>query len=256
MVAEKVLLREASYSVTLGRHRLSYRVAGQGTPLVLIHGFGVSGQIWQFMLPYLARQRQVFIVDLPGYGKSTFTPPWRLREMAPLLIDWLQGLNLPSIALMGQSMGGAVALHIASLAPELVGHLVLISSAGIPLDAQLHHLVWRSLRSLLQPGNGSYPWGLIRDVLQPRPRLFWQNTREMIQSDFRVEIATVKTPALIIWGEEDLLLPLSLGKALHEALPHAPFVTIPGCGHRPMLAHPEILSKLVLDFLAGQAKDD
>lgn len=249
MISDQKRLQTSMHTVSIERHTLSYRVVGQGSPLVLIHGFGVSGQIWQAVLPYLARQHQVFVVDLPGYGKSTFKPPWRLREMAPLLIAWLRELKLSSVALMGQSMGGAIALHLSMLAPEMVEHLVLVSSAGIPLNASFSELFWRSLRSMLQPGNGGYPAGLIRDVLRPRPLLFWQNTQEMLQSDFRAEIAGVKVPALIIWGEQDLLLPLALGQALHAALPHASFVTLPNCGHRPMLACPERVSSIALDFL-------
>lgn len=251
MISDQKRLQESTYTITLERHRLSYRVVGQGSPLVLIHGFGVSGQIWQAVLPYLARRHQVFVVDLPGYGRSTFTSPWRLREMAPLLITWLRGLKFSSVALMGQSMGGAIALHLSVLAPEMVERLVLVSSAGMPLSARFTELFWRSLRSMLQPGNGGYPAGLIRDVLRPRPVLFWQSTQEMLQSDFRAEIVQVKAPALIIWGEQDLLLPLALGQALHAALPHASFVTLPNCGHRPMLACPELVSSMALDFLAA-----
>jgi pimeloyl-ACP methyl ester carboxylesterase len=250
MTTEKERFIEATHSITIAHHQLYYRTAGQGSPLVLIHGFGVSGYIWQLMLPYLAQQHQVFIVDLPGYGKSTFTPPWRLREMAPLLITWLQELNLSPVALVGQSMGGAIALHISASAPELVERIVLISAAGIPLNAQLSHLALRSIRSFFQQGNGSYPSGLIQDVLRPRPLLFWQTAQEMVHSDFRAEIAAVKIPALIIWGKQDVLLPVSLGQALHAALPHATFIILPDSGHRPMLAHPELLSTMVLDFLA------
>ncbi|HEY3992026.1 MAG TPA: alpha/beta hydrolase [Ktedonobacteraceae bacterium] len=250
MVKEKGHLQEAKHLITIARQQIFYRVLGQGSPLVLIHGFGVSGHIWQPMLPYLAQKRQVFIVDLPGYGKSTFTPPWRLREMAPVLITLLRELNLTEVALAGQSMGGAIALHMSVLAPELVERVVLISAAGVPLNARLPRLAWRSLCSSLQPGNGNYPRELIRDILRPRPLLFWQNAREMVRSDFRAEITALTTPALIIWGEADLLLPISLGRALHTALPHATFVTLPNCGHRPMLAHPELLSTTVLDFLA------
>src|SRR5256885_1560840 len=163
---------------------------------------------------------------------------------------WLQELNLSSVALMGQSMGGAIALHISASAPELVERIVLISAAGIPLNAQLSHLALRSIRSFFQQGNGSYPSGLIQDVVRPRPLLFWQTAQEMVHSDFRAEIAAVKIPALIIWGKQDVLLPVSLGQALHAALPRATFIILPDSGHRPMLAHPELLSTMVLDFLA------
>lgn len=255
MATKKEGFIEATHSITVGHHQLYYRTVGQGSPLVLIHGFGVSGYIWQLMLPYLAQRHQVFIIDLPGYGKSTFTPPWRLREMAPLLITWLRELNLSSVALMGHSMGGAIALHISASAPELVERLVLVSAAGIPLNAHLSHLVLRSIRSFFQQGNGSYPSELIQDVLQPRPLLFWQTAQEMMHSDFRAEIAANKIPTLIIWGEQDVFLPISLGRALHAALPHATFVTLPNTGHRPMLAFPELVSTMVLSFLAEGQSD-
>src|SRR5258708_5556551 len=215
MVTKKEGFIEAIHSITVGHYQIYYRTVGQGSPLVLLHGFGVSGYIWQLMLPYLAQRHQVFIIDLPGYGKSTFTPPWRLREMAPLLITLLRELNLSSVALMGHSMGGAIALHISASTPELVERLVLVSAAGIPLNAHLSHLVLRSIRSFFQQGNSSYPSGLIQDVF----------------------------------------LPVSLGRALHAALPHATFVTLPNTGHRPMLAFPELVSTMVLSFLAEGQSD-
>jgi pimeloyl-ACP methyl ester carboxylesterase len=214
-----------------------------------VHGYGVSGYIWQSALPYLAQHHHVFLVDLPGHGHSPYNGQWQLREMAPLLATWLRAMQLPPIALMGQSMGGAIAIHLAASAPELVQRLLLVNSAGIPLEATLPHLVRRSAHSFFQRGNGSYPVGLVRDVLRPRPRLFWQAAQEMIRSDFRTELASITQPTLIIWGERDVLLPISLGYTLQAALPHAQFATLPNCGHRPMLAEPEVFSKLVLEFL-------
>ncbi len=246
---EKKSQVEKSYTMYIEGQCIHYSVSGSGVPLVLIHGFGTSGQVWRWILPYLAQEYQVFVVDLPGYGRSTFKAPWRLRTMAPLLLTWLRGLQLSSVVLIGQSMGGAIAIQMAALAPDLVKQLVLVNAAGMPLNARLPELIMRSMYSFFQPGNGSYPPTLIYDVLRPRPRLFWQTAQEMIRSDFRADIASITLPTLIIWGERDALLPLSLGQALQAALPHASFTTIPGCGHRPMLAQPELLSKLIIDFL-------
>ncbi len=236
-----------TYSIS-GQH-LHYRSAGQGTPLVLVHGYGVSGYLWQRVLPYLAQHYHVFLVDLPGHGHSTYNGQWQLREMAPLLATWLRAMQFPPIVLMGQSMGGAIAIHLAASAPELVQRLILVSAAGIPLEATLPLLVRRSFHSFFQLGNGNYPLELVRDVLRPRPRLFWQAAQEMVRSDFRAELASITQPTLIIWGERDVLLPLSLGYALQAALPHAQFATFPNCGHRPMLAAPKAFSELVLRFL-------
>lgn len=229
--------------------QLHYRVVGAGTPLVLLHGFGVSGYLWQRTLPYLAAQHEVFLVDLPGHGRSSYAHPWRLRGVAPILAQWLRSLHVAPVALMGQSMGGAVAIHLAAYAPDMIARLILVSAAGTPLQSTVGTLAWRAFHSFFQRGNGKYPFGLVRDVLRPRPRVFWQAAHEVAESDFQSELATIRQPTLIIWGERDVFLPISLGYALQATLPHAHFVTLPSCGHRPMLAEPEKFSRIVLDFL-------
>jgi pimeloyl-[acyl-carrier protein] methyl ester esterase len=245
-------LAETVQTISIAGYSLHYRTIGAGTPLVLLHGYGVSGRIWQKTLPYFAQHHQVFVVDLPGHGYSTYISPWQLRNMAPLLANWLRQLHLPPVALLGQSMGGAIAIHLAACAPELVGRLILVSAAGIPLRTGLPGLVIHSVHSFFQPGNGIYPPGLWRDVLRPRPRLFWQAAREVARNDFRAELASITAPTLLIWGECDVLIPLSLAYELQAALPHALLVTLPGCGHRPMLAQPEIFSGVVLEFLRDE----
>lgn len=246
----KKTISEKSHTITINGQQLYYRSAGSGLPLVLLHGYGVSGYLWQRALPYLTQRRQVFVVDLPGHGHSKLTSPWQLREVAPLLTTWLRQANFPPIALVGHSMGGAIAIHLTAHAPELVERLVLVDAAGLPLQATFPVLAARSVRSMFQPGNGGYPWPLVRDILrQPRLRLLWQAAQQMMSSDFRIELATITIPTLILWGEQDLLLPPALGQALSMALPHATFLTLPNCGHRPPLAQPELFSRLVLEFL-------
>ena len=242
-------------STSLYGYKLHYRVVGTGSPLVLIHGFGVSGHIWQRVLPYLAQEHQVFVIDLPGYGRSTYSEtgaPWRLREMAPLLMAWLQSMQLSPVHLVGHSMGGAIAMHLAAHAPEVVRSLTLIDAAGIPFRSTFSALALRSARSFVQRKNGIYPLPLIRDVLRPRLRLFWQGATQTAFCDFRAEIATLTMPILILWGEQDILVPLSLGYELYRALPHAVFVPFAQSGHRPMLAQPELMSGVVLAFLSEQ----
>jgi pimeloyl-ACP methyl ester carboxylesterase len=212
--------------------------------------------MWQRVLPYLAQHYQVFVVDLPGYGRSTYRgakAPWRLREMAPLLTKWLRKLHLSSVHLVGHSMGGAIAIHIAASAPDLVQTLTLVDAAGIPFHSTFPVLIRRSMRSFVQRNNGGYPLALVYDVLRPRMRLLWQGAMQMMDCDFRAELATLRTvPTLILWGEHDILVPITLGYELHKALPHAIFVTIPHSGHRPMLAQPALMSGVMLEFLEEQ----
>ena len=237
---------------SMAGYQLHYRIYGSGKPLVLLHGYGVSGHVWQRSIPYLARQRQVIVVDLPGHGRSTLQGPWRLREIAPLLATWLQQLEIGPAALVGHSMGGAIAVHLATFAPTLFERLILVNAAALPLQATLPALSLRSLRSMTQRGGGGYPLALLRDVLKPRPLLHWQAAQEMIRSDFRAELAQLAAtpiPILIIWGERDPLLPLSFGQDLSKTLPQATFTTMPQSAHRPPLSEPEKFSRLVLEFL-------
>ena len=246
-------LHVVPYTMSLSGYQLHYRVAGAGSPLVLVHGFGVSGHIWQHVLPYLAQHYQVFVIDLPGYGRSSYREThasWQLRDMAPLLSAWLQALRLSSVHLVGHSMGGAIAIQIAAHAPELVHTLTLVDAAGMPFRSTFQKLARRSMRSFVQKGNGRYPPALIRDLLRPRLRLLWHNANQMVDCDVRAELATLTQPTLILWGEHDILVPISLGYELHKALPHAIFVTIPSSGHRPMLAQPALISGVMLAFLA------
>jgi len=142
-----------------------------------------------------------------------------------------------------------VALHLAASAPHLVHRLLLVNSAGLPLHAPPVLLAARSMRSFLQSGNGSYPPEVLRDHLLTPPRILWQSAQEIIGSDLRAEMTSMSAPTQIIWGARDLLLPLALGYQLHAALPHATFVTMPDCGHCPMLAQPVLFSQIALRFL-------
>lgn len=232
--------------------RLFYDCIGSGPPLVLLHGFGVSGRMWQRSIPYLAQHAQVFIIDLPGHGRSKHKGPWRLREIAPLMAQWIAQMGLPKVTLIGHSMGGAIAVHLTAHAPALVERLILVNAAAIPLGTSIPALSIRSIRSIFQAGGGGYPLLLVADVIRPRPRVLWQAAREMVSSDFREELAAIQVPTLIIWGEHDLLLPFSLGLELHKALPHARFIGLPNCGHRPPLSQPALFSQLVLDFLQAR----
>ncbi|GHO94470.1 dihydrolipoamide acetyltransferase [Reticulibacter mediterranei] len=244
---------ESAHTVVISDHKLYYRVMGQGEPLVLIHGYGTSGYVWQRVLPYLCQNYRVFVLDLPGYGRSAAPRSWRLRAIAPVIAAWLHSLHLPPVAVIGHSMGGAIAIHLTALAPETVRKLVLVDAAGLPLSSSFPTLALRAAYSMIQPGNGRYPLQMVLDAVQPRFRVLWQTSQEMLRSDLRLELASITSPTLIIWGERDALLPIALGYALNAALPHAMFVSLSGCGHRPMLAQPERFSHIVLDFL--QAHD-
>jgi 3-oxoadipate enol-lactonase len=241
---------EAGHTTTIQGQRIYYRCLGSGTPLVLLHGYAATSLLWQRCLPFLAQQHQVIAIDIPGHGHSTYSGPWHLNDIAPLLVLLLRQLNLMPMAIMGHSMGGAIAIHLSAIAPDMVERLVLVDSTGVPLEAGMSTLAIRSIRSALTPqGGSSYPLSIQLGMLKPTPYLYWQVAQEMVKSDFRKELASLNLPTLIIWGKQDVLLPIQLGERLSKALPNAQFISIPDAGHRLPLSHPELFSRIILEFL-------
>lgn len=244
------------HTITIKGQRIYYRSLGSGTPLILLHGYAATGLLWQRCLPFLAQQHQVIAIDLPGHGHSELTGPWHLCDIAPLLALLLRQMDLMPAAVIGHSMGGAIAIHLSAIAPDRVERLVLVDSTGVPLEAGISTLAIRSIRSALTPqGGSSYPLSIQLSMLKPDPYLYWQVAQEMVKSDFRTELASLNLPTLILWAEQDVLLPIQLGERLSKALPHAKFIRIPDAGHRLPLSHPELFSRIVLEFLQEEREN-
>src|SRR5260221_12221073 len=138
---------DSSYSLIIREHQLYYHVAGKGNPVLILHGFGRTGYAWLHRIPGLIQQRQVIAVDLPGHGRSRLSGDWCLHEVTSLLATWLQQMKLPPMTVIGHSIGGAIAIHLATLLPELIDRLVLVNTIGIPLQIDLPTLIGRGILS-------------------------------------------------------------------------------------------------------------
>ncbi len=237
---------KAYYSIVHG-HRIYYRVYGSGSPMILLHGFGRSGSTWQHILPYL-QNYQLVVVDIPGYGHSRFIGQWRFREVTLLLETWLHKLKIQPVTLIGHSLGGGIAIHLAALTPERIQRLILVNAVGMPLQIDLPTLLYRSLLSSLQNVKKNNRVDFIIDITRSKPHFLWKSLLEVINIDLRAELAGITIPTLIIWGERDLLIPLSDGHALRDSLSHAFFASLPDSGHRPHFTEPEKFSRLVVEF--------
>src|SRR6266567_5607315 len=121
--------------VKVGRLSVHHTHGGQGSPPVLfVHGLGSSGYIeWRFNLPVIARKHRVLAPDLPGFGRTDKPRGGRygIAYFARTLVRYLDGLDLRSVAVVGTSMGGRVALELALRAPGRVERLVLVNALGL-----------------------------------------------------------------------------------------------------------------------------
>jgi pimeloyl-ACP methyl ester carboxylesterase len=280
-------MTEQTRVVQVDGHRVGLVTAGSGEPLVLLHGIGRDHGDWDAVLPALAQHHTVYAIDVEGFGESeAWGSRVTLASMARMVRRTLVALGeTRPVRIVGNSMGGAVALRMLADDPAAVCCLVLISPAGFGPDAAL------GLRLMTLPGLGplllrfsvtaaylrlqervggptalaaaelarraarrmhrldARRWYL--DVIHDLGR--WRGIREEWRREVIAALAAAATPTLVLWGERDSVLPHAHLASAAAALPHAVTRSLPGLGHSPQLEAPEVTASMILEFLARNA---
>ncbi len=249
-------------SVTLNGQTLHWYEAGDGRPVVLLHGGGGTGRAFLAQLTHLSdRGYRVLAPDMPGFGRSDwFQSISRMPDIGPVLFQWLDAIHLESVVLGGNSMGGRVSLSMASLHPERIEALVILDSVGLHLpDVPV-------INPLTLPQSG-YTAGLVYDPARYKARTPYRtldDARELnrgrasfaryldegeIGPDPHLDLGRLTMPTLLIWGREDQIVPVAYGRALDHALADSELLIIEHCGHLPHIEESEITNQTILDFL-------
>jgi pimeloyl-ACP methyl ester carboxylesterase len=235
--------------------RVRYRVAGAGQPAVLVHGLAGSWRWWRPVVDPLAEQLQIHLVDLPGFGTASGRA-FVLADAPSYVRALMQQIGLGRAHLVGHSLGGAVCARLAALWPESVDRLVLAAPAGLlerrrasqhalPLAAALRHARPRFLRVLAG------------DALHAGVRTLYHAGKQLLGQDgLREELAAIRAPTLLVWGERDPLVPLRLAAEYERAIPDVRLVVLEGAGHVPMVERPEAFARAVLAFLGADSASD
>jgi pimeloyl-ACP methyl ester carboxylesterase len=257
---------------------LRYLVAGEGEPLVLMHGLGGAASNWAALAPLLLPGRRLLVPELPGHGGSQPLPGKpALDAYAESLALLLEHEDAAPAHVVGHSFGGAVALRLAIRWPELVAALVLVASAGISSGRRRARYAL-TITGLVQPGKRIAPHrrlvagsALLRTLVFGRwgaadPLAFPPEVAEaflsgparhtdtrsagnaLVREDSRQDLERVRCPCLVLWGARDSQLPV--GDAFEYARRlRAPLRTIADCGHLPIGERPEACADAIADFL-------
>ena len=220
-------------------------------PVVLIHGLGGSADWWRHNVDTVAKEFRVIALDLIGFGRnrlflSRSKLPRGFDEIAALLIRWIESSIGEPIHLVGNSMGGHLAIHVAGARPDLIRSLTLVDSSGIPFELK----PGRHLANLVVPrGAMSFATVLVRDALRAGPAAIARTFVRLLRDDARPLLRKLNMPVLLLWGERDPLVPLVYAEQMRAMVPNSRLHVIPRAGHIPMWENPEAFNAALLEFL-------
>jgi pimeloyl-ACP methyl ester carboxylesterase len=269
------------YTEIMGIRTRYWNVGGQGPALILIHGLGGFIENWLLNVPALSQRYQVWALDLAGFGLSAKSHlPYSISFFVEFLAEFMQEQGLAHAALIGNSMGGGIALQFSVSYPEMVDALVLVSSAGFGSDVAPALLLaalpligeW-----LTRPNRRRYRRvlrGIFYDpslVNEEMLRLFARMSsipggrRALLatlrslgrqrgfhgrgQASYLAQWGSITAPSLIVWGRQDRVLPVRHATVAGKVIPNAQVHIFDACGHVPQIEKADEFNSLVLCFL-------
>jgi pimeloyl-ACP methyl ester carboxylesterase len=262
--------------------RLRYLVCGEGEPLVLVHGLGGAAANWLALAPLLLRGRRVLVPELPGHGGSEPLPAApNLNAYADSLAEVAEREGFSPAAVVGHSLGGAIALRLAIRRPDRVSRLVLAAAAGISSGTRSARYAL-TITGILKPGRRIAPhrrlvarspvlknlvfgrWGaadpqaLPADVVEAflsgpaRHTDTLSAAKALMRDDPRPDLDRVRCPSLVLWGARDNQLPI--GDAFDYARRlRGRLRVIADCGHLLIGERPDACADAIESFLAASS---
>jgi pimeloyl-ACP methyl ester carboxylesterase len=267
--------------VELPGAEVNYVEIGEGRPILFVHGISGCWQNWLENLPHFGREQRAIALDLPGFGSSPM-PSWEIDMPAygRLLHDFCEKLGIEGATIVGNSMGGFIAVEAASAGAARFDRLVLVSAAGIlntwnPEErAVATAWAWKTFgphfadrgrfivsrrraRELVFRPFVRYPGRLREDLLLEqieaglrRAEGFGDALHAVIRHDIRERLAEIEIPTMIVWGQSDRVIPMAAALSYHRRIPHSRLEIFERTGHVPQLERPLRFNALLDDFLA------
>jgi pimeloyl-ACP methyl ester carboxylesterase len=273
------------HDVPVGRHRVSTLTMGSGPDVLLLHGLGGTRASFFETAADMSAHYRVHAIDLPGFGSSSkpATGAYHARWFADIVLGLLDELGIARAHMVGNSMGGRVAIEVGLQAPERVVALGLLCPGVAFVRRGLHPIV-----RLLRPEFGMLPhtlhrsliasqfWAMFHDRDRIDPEVgalmveefrriyasrgaryaFLSSARNIYleppfgRNGFYPRLAGLEPPALFVWGSHDPLIPPAFARHVRQWLPSAEQMVMQGCGHVPQVERPEECNELLLDFFA------
>jgi pimeloyl-ACP methyl ester carboxylesterase len=243
---------------------LAYTRHGQGTPLVLIHGYPLDHRIWDGIVPLLEDKFDLILPDLRGFGESTTVDtPYTMDDYASDIAGLLDQLDVKKTAIAGHSMGGYVTLAFARLFPDRVTGLGLIASQTLADTPDRKEGRYKSAAEVAEKGVGGVADAMSTKLTaDPGLQAFAHKVIEQQSSaacvgalkamaerqDSTHLLNSMQHSVVVVHGDADELIPVERGREVKAAVAHTHFAELKGVGHLPMLEAKEETAKALANF--------
>lgn len=249
-------------------------IVGQGQPLVMIHGWGMHSGVWHPLLKRLSEHYILYLIDLPGMGRSRPIEPYHLYALADEVAQVIPGV----CDVLGWSLGGMVAQRIALNQPDSIRRLILVSSTpkfvtspdwqvGVDptnfntfannVNHDYKHAMMQFLTlQCMKAKDARSTIKLLRQTFETKPTPTQSTLNRalhvLLESDLRDEIPNIRKPTLLIHGDRDTLTPVQAAHWMMQQLPIGYLRVISGAAHAPFLSHSDQFIETLNQFLEPQ----
>ncbi|MBI4746430.1 MAG: alpha/beta hydrolase [Deltaproteobacteria bacterium] len=251
--------------------RLNHDVSGEGPPVLFLHGWGMSSRVWKYQVEYLSKKFKTVTLDLRGHGGSSPSDDYSFEALAGDVKEFIEGLSLGPVSLVGWSMGGSVAIMAANKFPEIVSALVLVgttpkfvASDGFPHgqpEAMLRRLerqIDRDLNkamlefcSLMFEGEGIVEevWETVSVNEWPSKETLKGYLKTLADTDLRGELIKISHPTMIMQGMLDRISFYEAAVFMADRIKMVRLETHHDEGHAPFLTRPDWFNTELEGFL-------
>ncbi len=260
-------------TVRVGDFEMPYLVGGEGEPIVLLHGFGDTKDSFVDVARSLVRTHRVYLPDLPGFGDASrpLSASYTLPDYARHVSGFCDALNIETCVLGGNSLGGAISAQIAIDQPARVHTLILVCAAGLimPTPSPLQHRIDAGENPFIIESYEAYQaW--TRFLFEQPPRVPEPMKRylaerfiargpmhekimdDLLRDEFDLtpQLGDIAARTLVLWGDRDRLIDISVGHLYAERIADASLVVLHEVGHCPQYERPARSARLIRDFIA------
>ena len=235
--------------------------------LLLLHGLGASAERWEYVIPHFARKFRVVVPDLIGFGYSDKPmADYTIEYFSEFISKFVDKIGIKKLNIVGSSLGGQIAAEYTVNHNENIRKLVLVSPSGVmkhstpALDAYIAAALYPNDDSALnafQMMSGRKEIedktvnGFIERMTLPNAKMAFMSTLLGLKDSEPItkKLQMITVPTLIIWGENDPIIPIEYAKSFISGINDCRFYKMTGCGHVPYVEKPKAFFQIVLDFL-------